>query len=114
MDGIITKIDDNKVFVNLKINIYEKDAILAAAYKMTNFCTVLVSQGENDEVRVTFETATGDIKESLDNIARNFCNEVLDQQVRLDLEKRYKDIRKLIIEHAFSPIKDLKKALNKS
>ena len=41
-------------------------------------------------------------------VAEDFCNEVLDQQVRLDLEKRYGNIRELVIRHAFAPIESLK------
>jgi len=42
--------------------------------------------------------------ESLEEDARTFCNEVLDQQVRLDLEARYGNIRELIVRQAFSPV----------
>ena len=37
-----------------------------------------------------------------------FSNEVIDQQLRLDLEKRYGQVRELIIKHAFSPLENLK------
>ena len=47
----------------------------------------------------------------LENIAHRFCDEVIDQQIRLDLEKRTKVIREIIIRHAFEPIADLKRAV---
>ena len=33
-----------------------------------------------------------------------FCNEALDIQIRLDLEKRFGNLREVIYEHAFSPL----------
>ena len=35
----------------------------------------------------------------------DFCNEVIDQQIRLDLDVRTYDIKKIIYEKAFSALK---------
>ena len=45
-----------------------------------------------------------ELKKNLENVALDFCNEVLDQQVRLDLERSYGPLRELIVKKAFSPI----------
>ena len=47
-----------------------------------------------------------DIPDLLDD----FCNEVLDQQVRLDIEKRYGSLRDAIVKHAFQPLGDVTKS----
>ena len=40
-------------------------------------------------------------------------NELIDQQLRLDLEKRYGAIRRLIVQQAFAPLDDLKAEVKK-
>ena len=40
-----------------------------------------------------------------ENILRSFMNDLIDYQVRLDLQKEFGDLRKRIIEYAFSPVK---------
>jgi His-Xaa-Ser system protein HxsD len=112
MKSIFSTIEDGKILVSLSNAIYEKEAIMVAAYKMTDSCTILIEPIGNNGISVLFEPKEKQSQESLEKIVRDFCNEVLDQQVRLDLEKRYGKIRELIVEHAFSPIKDLKKSLD--
>lgn len=46
------------------------------------------------------------VKVDPERLLSEYCNEVLDQQVRLDLEKRYGAIRESIYQFAFAPIKD--------
>ncbi len=104
---IVSHISENKMLLKLNKEIYEKDAVLAAAYKFTNKCSILIEPFDEYTVAVYFERENGKIDLKL--ISKQFCNEVLDQQVRLDVERRYGNIRELIYRQAFSPIKDLEK-----
>ena len=104
---IIIQENENKLLVLLSKNLYEKEAVFAAAYKYTNTSTILIEPYDESSVAVYF-TRKEKVDIGLNEIALNFCNEVLDQQVRLDLEKRYGNIKELIYEHAFSPIKNIK------
>jgi len=38
----------------------------------------------------------------------------VDQQLRLDLERRYGGLRQLIVQHAFSPLSHLKQEVKKT
>lgn len=96
------------MLLRLSKKFYEREAVFLAAYKFTNKCAVLIEPIENDYVGVFFETKAGCTSKDLKLICTNFCNEVLDQQVRLDLEKRFGDLRKLIVQHAFQPIEKLR------
>jgi len=111
MKGIFRKLGDGRLLLTLSKEIYEKNAVMAAAYKLTDSCTVLIRPSGETEMEVVFEPKDENTTSSLDKIANKFCNDVLDQQIRLDLEKRYGNIRELIVKHAFSPIKDLKESL---
>lgn len=108
MENIITKIQDNQILIKLDKSLYEKEAIMAAAYKMTNFCYIIVKPLENNRLGVYFEPKSNQNENKLKLIAKNYCNEVLDQQIRLDVEKRYGNIRDLLVKQAFSPIENIK------
>ena len=111
MDDIVKTLEGGKLLLKLSKKIYEKEAIFAAAYKFTNYCTILIEPIEDTYVGVYFEPKENQTPDELKRIAFDFCNEVLDQQVRLDLEKRYGNIREIIVKHAFSPLKNVKEAI---
>ncbi|MFC1837244.1 His-Xaa-Ser system protein HxsD [Thermodesulfobacteriota bacterium] len=108
---MITKNEDGSLLVVLSKRIYDKPAVLRASYSISNFCIVdMQPKGDND-VAITIESKPGQESFDLESIAHRFCNEVVDQQIRLDLEKRTKGIREIIIRHAFEPISDLTSAV---
>lgn len=109
---IVYKVDGNTLAILLHTEFYEKEAVRAACYKFTDKCTILIRPADDFEIEVTFEPKHG-ITCDIESTARAFCNEVLDQQVRLDLEKRYGRVRELIVRQAFEPVKNLKSELNK-
>ncbi len=86
---------------------YEREAVFAAAKKFTDQSTIIIRPTPDEkQVEIVFQTE----KENdvvMENIAKSFCNELLDQQTRLDLEKRFWKIRNLIVQHAFLPIENL-------
>lgn len=105
---ILTKIEDGKILIVLKKEFYERDAVFSAAYKFTDKCAILIEPVDEFSVGVYFKAKSGKNDVDLEKVAEDYCNEVLDQQIRLDLEKRYGNIRKLTVQHAFSPISNLK------
>lgn len=107
---IITNQEDGSIFVELSKEIYHRDAVLKASAKFSNDYYVHVSPTSEYCVGVIF-MAKPDIKADLKSAALNFCNEVLDQQIREDLSKSNGQIRDIIYRHAFSPIKDIEDAL---
>jgi His-Xaa-Ser system protein HxsD len=107
---IVSRLDGNRLSILLHGEFYEKEAVRLAAYKFTGKYTILIRPADDWEIEVLFEPQPG-IDIDLEIIAKEFCNEVLDQQVRLDLEKRYGHVRELIVRQAFAPIKDLKAEL---
>ena len=108
MKDVVIEVEKGKLLVELSKEMYEKLAVFAAAYKFTDRCTVLVEPVSQHTVGVYFKKKSDSNDGKLMEIAEQFCNEVLDQQLRLDLEKQYGNIRELIVEHAFSPISDIK------
>jgi len=111
MGEIYTKLEDGRLLIKLDKSVYEKEAVMAAAYKMTDTCVIIVKPLETNHLGVYFEPKDNQEENELQLIAENYCNEVLDQQVRLDVEKQNGNIRDLLVRQAFSPIENLKDEL---
>jgi His-Xaa-Ser system protein HxsD len=95
---------DGQVLVRLNQRMYEREAVMAATYKFTDRCIVEVEPVGEQHVLVRFLPKEGGEMTSLETIAANFRNEVIDQQVRLDLDRRYGSLRDAIVRHAFEPV----------
>jgi len=108
--SIFYTLDEGKVCVSLYRVFFQREAISAAAQEMTDHYYIEMKSLDSERVEIYLEpkskaSAVTEVDvESLESAAKNFCNEVLDQQVRLDLEKRYGKIRELIVRQAFSPV----------
>jgi len=99
----IVKISGNYFKVAIDTTIYAKDAISAACYKFTGNYYVYQQQSlENDCIDVFFESKDG--SSVTDVIVKQFCNELIDQQVRFNTNQQFGHIRDLIVEEAFKPV----------
>lgn len=108
-EEILNKGDSSSVVLKFSKQFYEKSAILNAAYKFTDKCIIQIEPLEEGYVGIWFKLKEGQNPDLLKKILDDFCNEALDQQVRLDLEKRYGNLRDTILKHAFLPIENLPK-----
>jgi His-Xaa-Ser system protein HxsD len=88
--------------------LYEKEAVFAATYALSGLCRNRVEPAQAGYVRVTLEFLDPGPETDRAQIETRFMNELIDQQLRLDLEKRYGAIRRLIVQQAFAPLDDLK------
>ena len=101
--GFSCRTDGEKLLLKLSKQFYEKPAVMAAAYKFTHKCIILIEPLEEGYVGVWFQAKTNESSDTIPDLINDFCNEVLDQQVRIDLEKRYGHLRDTIVKHAFLP-----------
>ena len=92
-------IDDNKIQLDLDLRVYSIETIDAAA----NFYVFKSIEPHNkDLIHLHFEAKDGyKVNEST---VKQFCNELLDQQVRAHVNKQFGHIRDLIVEEAFKPV----------
>lgn len=94
--------------VTLSKAIYEKEAVFAAAYALSNLCRNRIEPVQAGYVKVSLEFLDSCKESDRLEVENKFMNELIDQQLRLDLEKRYGAIRRLIVQQAFAPLDDLK------
>ncbi len=104
--GIISKKENGKVIVRLANEYYERQAVSAAAHKLTDRFVVVIDPIDDRAVGVYLEPK-GDAnlnEQSIDDAISAFCNDILDEQVRLDLDRQYGSLRDLIVRQAFTPL----------
>ena len=97
----INKIDNDKFQIVVDMSLYAKESLAAACYKYTNRFYIH-QQTDGGNVVVIFESKDGNAVS--DTIVKEFCNELIDQQVRYNTNLQFGHIRDLIVEEAFKPV----------
>lgn len=99
----ITKTDKDGFQVTIDLNLYSEKAITATIYRYTDkfFVYQNTVPGNTKQVCVIFESKDGVLDE---NVVKQFCNDLVDQQLREITMEKYGHIRDLIVEEAFKPV----------
>jgi len=79
MGEIYTKLDDGIILIKLDKSVYEKEAVMAAAYKLTNSCLIIVKPLENNQLGVYFEPKNN--HSDLEKLKVDISNLSLDKKV---------------------------------
>ena len=87
--------------LQIDTTLYGVDAVLRACYKYTDRCYLFLARQPEDEhhIHVYFMSKP---KTSLPDILGEFCNELIDQNIRLALSQEFGPVRELIVAQAFS------------
>jgi His-Xaa-Ser system protein HxsD len=106
----IKVVSQEEDFVEISVSkaFFEKDAVFAAAYKFTGRVSIGIEPESETRVRVSMQPLARHKGIDLEQVAQEFRNELIDEQLRLDLDKRFGAIRELIVRHAFSPLNNLR------
>ena len=99
----ITKTDKGGFQVIIDLNLYSEKAITATIYRYTDKYFIYQNTMPSDfkHVFLIFESKEVVIDE---NIVKQFCNDLIDQQLREITTEKYGHIRDLIVEEAFKPV----------
>ena len=97
----VTELEKDKFQVVVDMALYAKEALVAACYKFTDRYYVH-QQTSGNNVIVVFETKDGNAISEV--VIQQFCNELIDQQVRFNTNLQFGHIRDLIVEEAFKPV----------
>jgi His-Xaa-Ser system protein HxsD len=90
---------DGTLVVRFDRAVYRLSAIKKAAYKYGGFFSTLIEESEKATVVSLKPTATC---QNPDQAAGEFCNEVLDQELREEIAAETRGVRDLLLAHAFS------------
>jgi len=97
----ITELENDKFQVIVDMTLYTKEALAATCYKFTDRFYIYQAT-ENKTIVITFEAKDGNVVTK--EIVKQFCNEIIDQQVRYNTNLQFGYIRDLIVEEAFKPV----------
>ena len=97
----ITALENEKFQVVVDMSLYAKESVTSACYKFTDRFYIH-QQTDGGNVIVVFESKDGNAVS--DCIVKQFCNELIDQQVRYNTNQQFGHIRDLIVEEAFKPV----------
>ena len=101
---MIQKLEDSKILLRVEKAIYHHEAILSATYKFTDNCYTHVASIDSNYYGVYFTPKHPDV--NLVSQVDAFCNELIDQQIRHNLDNSNRSIKELIIRKAFFPFQD--------
>lgn len=101
------ELEDGRVLLMVDKTVYDKEAVVATAYKFTDTCHIHVDSVAPGHYGVYFSPKQPNI--DLAYQVDSFCNELVDQQLRQDLEKASRPIKELIVKKAFFPFQDNEK-----
>jgi His-Xaa-Ser system protein HxsD len=104
----LQQIADNQLMVEISLSIYNQEVVTASVYKFTDKCYIFQKSQKTGMVSVYFEPKENQSTE-LETIAKKFCNELIDQQVRFDTNLKYGSIRDAIVKKAFLPVTKINK-----
>lgn len=97
----VANLENSSFQVNVDMSLYAKEAVVSAIYKYTNKFYIH-QQTTEDLIVVIFESKDNQIV--TEEVVKQFCNDLIDQQVRYNTEKQFGHIRDLIVEEAFKPV----------
>lgn len=98
---LIQKLEGGRLLLRVDKNIYQHDAILSTAYKFTDQCYINIDALDSNYYGVYFTQKHPDI--DLASQVNAFSNELIDQQIRRNLDYQNRSIKELIIKKAFFP-----------
>ena len=98
-------LEDKRFMVAVNTELYDKEAIVASAYKYSGRFYIYQNESESDPkiVDVFFESKEHSAVTEAD--VKDFCNDLIDQQIRIHTTRQFGHIRDLIVEEAFKPVK---------
>lgn len=101
MEFPVYEFDKSKFQVKVSLDIYAKEAVAAACYKFSDKYFIHQELVENTII-VTLESK----EENAVNveIAKSFCNDLIDQQIRFNVNSQFGNIRDMIVAEAFRPV----------
>ncbi len=94
-------LDDRSLGLQLNEDLYPLDAIYGAAYLFVDRCWVFLDRPADKQVQVRLRAKSDSSETDLEALAGEFCNEVLNQVVRLRVGESTRTIREYYLARAF-------------
>ena len=100
-NGVTHRFEDGALRVTLPIDVYGMDAIFRACYWLTERCYVYLAPPEGNLIEVTLVAKEGGVPLT-DRLTWDFLNDLVDQRLRIDINRETRTIREMIVAQAFA------------
>ncbi len=97
----IIELEGKRFMLLIDLNLYNKKSVVASCYKFSHLFFIH-QQLKDNQIEVIFENKQD--QHVSEEIVKQFCNELIDQQVRFNTEAQFCKIRDMIVEEAFKPL----------
>lgn len=95
-------IGTSAVALEVNASLYEPEAIFRAAYRFTDRCYIFLARPPEVPTLISVTLMAKQPVADLRALVGEFCNELIDQQIRLALAREVGPLRELIVAQAFS------------
>ncbi|MCF0105035.1 MAG: His-Xaa-Ser system protein HxsD [Eggerthellaceae bacterium] len=89
--------------VSIDLSVYSMDAITSTSYRYTDRFYVYQQTSDTNTLDVILEAKDSNTPISAETV-KQFCNDLIDQQVRTIINRDFGRIRDMIVEEAFKPV----------
>ncbi len=104
MSQIERDLQNQGLDIKISGKIYCKEAVLECGYKFTDRCWIHITHSTGSTIKIHLEAR--DKNASLQDVAKEFRNALIDYQLRVDLEQKMRPMRELIVKKAFFLFED--------
>ena len=98
----IQHMSDAGFSIDFEESVYRLSAVKKAAYRFGDRFFIRITQPDDLHIRASLQSRG--LRDDLDDVAGEFCNEVLDQELREVVAEETQGIRDLIMSQAFSAV----------
>jgi His-Xaa-Ser system protein HxsD len=92
--------DNNSITVEINQGVYPLDSVYGASYTFIDRAYMRLDKKGKDEILVTITGKTETSAEDLHALGGEFLNELLNETLRLEISKKNKTIREMLINKA--------------
>lgn len=97
----ITIRDDGKCgIIRAEKEYFERDCILRVVSEYTPSCFISFHPDSETSIEISIRAKDGGVID--EGMLRQFFNDCIDEQIRIDLEKEFGSMRRVIVEYAFA------------
>ena len=100
----VVELAEDKFQVSVDINLYAKEVLTAAIYKFSQLFYIHQQTDVDNQMFVNVIFESKDNNKITEVVPKQFCNELIDQQIRHNTNEQFGHIRDMIVQEAFKPV----------
>lgn len=94
-------LEGNQVKLSINLDLYSLSAVKKTAYKFADRCSVLLQDRQEQCLSVLFTFAEPATPKQMQQVIADFCDELIDQELRENIAKETEATRNLLLAQAF-------------